>query len=45
VADVISFTIKHHQMYTHHHVIHVDEVAKAYCQAHGFNDDGHFCTN
>ncbi len=41
MAFVVRLTVKHHQMFTHHHAGRVEEVAKAYRQAHGFNDDGH----
>jgi hypothetical protein len=29
-------------MYIHDHATWVEEVVKAYCQAHGFNDDNHW---
>ncbi len=41
MADAIRFDIKHRQMYIHDHATWVEEVVKAYCQAHGFNDDNH----
>ncbi len=42
VANVIHLVIKDHQMFTHHHVAQMEEVAEVYCQAHGFNDDNHW---
>jgi hypothetical protein len=41
VANVVRLVIKHHQMFTHHHVTQMEEVVEAYYQAHGFNDDNH----
>jgi hypothetical protein len=41
VANVVCLVIKHHQMFTHHHVAQMEEVVEAYCQAHYFNDDNH----
>jgi hypothetical protein len=40
VADAIHLTIKHFQMYTHHHATMTIEVVEAYRQTHGFNDYG-----
>jgi hypothetical protein len=41
VAYAIHLAIEHRQIFTHHHASRAKEVAEAYHQAHGFNDDGH----
>lgn len=38
VFDAVCFIIKHHQMYTHHHITRVEKTVENYHQAHGFNN-------